>query len=125
MIANLELVASDDFVCITDATLIDHVMNTPVTDMQVHIDTHASDAGPVNVHAIMFPSAVTGIVTKTNRGQYDADSSFTRVLKVASCVSLCKTSTADTESGTLDMMYGQNGLPIDTGKALSHQLGRP
>lgn len=65
------------------------------------------------------------MASKCNRGTYDADMSFTRVLKVASCIQLCKTSTADTESGTLDMIYGQNGLPVDLGKALSHQLGRP
>lgn len=32
VIANLELIAGDDFVCITDATLVNDIMNTPVTE---------------------------------------------------------------------------------------------
>jgi len=95
-------------------------MNTPITEQAVRVEAINHDPGPYQIHAIKFSQPITGMSTKCTLGGYDADNSFTRVLKVASCVSICKTSTAETESGTLDMLYGQNGLAIDNGKSLSH-----
>jgi len=86
VIANLELVASDDFACVTDDTLVNYIMNTPVSEQTVRIEHYPHDAGPVHIHAIRFAAPVTGMATKTNRGTYDADSNFTRALKVASCI---------------------------------------
>jgi len=70
------------------------------------VERALSDYGPVHVHSIMFETPITGLATKAKRGIYNADTNFSRVLKVASCISLCKTSTSDSESGVLDMMYG-------------------
>lgn len=92
--------------CITDQSLVSQIMDTPVTDSQVGVERHKEDYGPINIHAIWFSGPVSGIHQKVMSGTYNADDNFSRVLKVASCISLCKTSTSDSESGVLDMLYG-------------------
>lgn len=105
-VANMELACRDDFMTTTDPAICEAIINKPVTDIQVTIEGNGQNDGPVRAHAIMFNSPLDNFKGRWVIPTFDVDSHFSKVVKVASCIQLCKTSSAETESGVLDMMYG-------------------
>ena len=72
------------------------------------------------MRCIMLANAFTASnTTFLTTGKYDANSDFSKALKVSSSTKLVKTSSSENESGVLRMYYNWGGVPVEEGRVLS------